>query len=77
MLLTSAIIGSGVTNIGEGAFRSCNELTSVSFIDNSYRWYVATSSTATSGTIINVSNPSTNATNLTSNYYSYYWFRND
>ena len=76
-ILTSAIIGSGVTNIGEGAFRSCNELTSVSFIDNSYSWYVATSSTATSGTTINVSNPSLNATNLTDTYCSYYWFRSN
>jgi len=77
--LTNVIIGSGVTYIGSRAFDVISDLTSVTF-KNPNGWFVASSSTATSGTNLSsedLSNTSTAATYLTSTYCAYnkYWKR--
>ena len=50
---TSITIPASVTSIGDGAFGECYELTSVTF-ENTTGWWRASSSTATSGTVISV-----------------------
>ena len=73
--LTSVTIGNSVISIGKYAFRSCEGLTSVTF-ENSEGWYIADSSTATSGTSVDVTSANANLiTWLTSTYSNKYWIR--
>ena len=73
--LNNITIPSSVASIGEFAFSGCSNLSSVTF-ENTSGWFVATNSSATSGTDIDVADASINATNLTSTYSNYYWKRN-
>ena len=73
--LNNITIPSSVASIGEFAFSGCSNLSSVTF-ENTSGWFVATNSSATSGTDIDVADASINATNLTSTYNNYYWKRN-
>ena len=73
--LTEIVIPASVTNISELAFNGCDNLTSVTF-SNSNGWFVANSSTATSGTNLTASdltNVATTATYLKSTYVNKYW----
>ena len=75
--LTSIVIPDSVTTIGDYAFYECSSLTSVTFEDPN-GWYVSTSSTATSGTIVTIltlTDASTNATYFKGAYYNYYWYK--
>ena len=75
--LTSVTIGSGVTSISPFAFISCDSLTSVTF-ENTSGWFVADSSSATSGTSVDVTSANTNLIawlTSTSGYYNKYWLR--
>ncbi len=73
--LTSITIPAGVTSIGSQAFYCCSSLANVTF-ENTGGWFVASSSTATSGTDVTLTDPSTNATYLKTTYYNKYWKRN-
>ena len=73
--LKSVAIGNGVTSIGYSAFSLCTSLESVIFVKTS-GWFVATDSSATSGTTISSSdlaNRVTAARYLTDTYESFYW----
>jgi hypothetical protein len=73
--LKSIIIPEGVKSIGSSAFSGCNSLVSVTF-ENTSGWWVANSSTATSGTEISASalaDAATATTYLKSTYLSSYW----
>lgn len=75
--LASVLIPKNVTSIQYGAFESCSKLTSATFEDTE-GWYIARSSTATSGTDLSSSNlasTSTAASYLRGTYLYYYWFR--
>jgi hypothetical protein len=74
--LESITIPDSVTTIGVFAFDGCTSLASVTF-ENTEGWWVATSSTAESGTEISATDledAATAATYLKSTYCSYYWF---
>ena len=70
--LTSITIPASVTSIGRYAFGSCSALTSVTFEDPNH-WFVASSSTATSGTNVMLTDAAQNARYLKSTYENYYW----
>ena len=75
--LINVTIGSNVTNIDKGCFLECSYLTSVIF-KNSTGWFVASSSSATSGTNLSstdLSNTSTAANFLTITHNTKYWKR--
>jgi len=75
--LAMITIPSSVTSIGTWAFYGCTNLTNATF-KNISGWWVATSSTATSGTSVSENdlyNILTAATYLKSTYYNYYWKR--
>ncbi len=73
--LTNITIPNSVSSIGIYAFNNCSSLNSVTF-ENPNNWFVADSSTATSGINIKLTNASTNAAFLRLSYYSKYWKRN-
>ena len=72
--LTSITIPSGVTSIGSMAFYWCTNLTSVTFEDPE-GWFVADSSTATSGTDVTLTDTTQNATYLKDTYRNQYWIK--
>ncbi len=74
--LTSITIPDSVTSIGNQAFYGCDSLTSVTFADPE-GWYVASSSTATSGTSLTLTDAGKNATSLRNQnpYTTRYWFK--
>lgn len=75
--VTVASIPSSVTRIGKNAFAGCSNVTSITF-QNPSGWWISTSATATSGTVMSataISNPTTAATYLTSTYKDYHWNR--
>ncbi len=73
--LTTIDIPSSVKYIGAYAFQACSSLTTAIFAVPS-GWFRTSSSTATSGTVINnLGNTSTAAQYLKSTYYNYYWKR--
>ena len=73
--IKSIIIPSNVSKIGQRAFYECIDLENVKF-KNTTGWFVADSTSATSGNNINVTNPEINADNLVNTYNSKYWKRN-
>ncbi len=73
--LTSITIPDCVTSIGVNVFDFCSALKSVTF-NNTSGWFVANSSTDTSGTNISsddLADAATAASYLTSEYENYYW----
>ena len=72
--LTDITIPSSIASIDYGAFVGCTSLTSVTF-ENPNGWFVADSSTATSGTDVALTDPEANATYLKTTYYNKYWKR--
>jgi hypothetical protein len=77
--LTSVTIPSNVTSIGQYAFKGCSSLTSAVF-ENTSGWWVAYTTSETSGTNIlsdRLQTASTAATYLTDTYYTKYWRRSE
>ena len=74
--LTSITIPESVTSIGSSAFADCSNLISVSF-ENKTGWFIARSSTETSGNPIDVSDPALNAERISNTwgYNNRYWKR--
>ena len=75
--LTSVTIPTSVTSIEPYAFYGCTSLASVK-LGVITGWYIASFSSATSGTSLSsgsLANPSTAATWLRSTYFNYYWKR--
>ncbi len=72
--LTSITIPSSVKSIGSYAFEDCLHLESVTFEDPT-GWFVASSSSATSGTSLTLTSHLTNATYLSKKYVSRWWIK--